>query len=290
MKDFPSDYMKAFRENIEDFIFYPKFVFKNFIYDADILYNNYPFARGVESKFKTNQYEENIVLNSFGYRCEEFIEQHDYLHVLFTGCSVTYGNGLLLDEIWSKILYDNINIETKCSGYFNLAVPGTSIPNQIIDIFKYCKTYGNPKYIFFNMPDKFRFYAVSKSSHNIVGSLYDGECVELMDLITYQYYFMLDQYCKSNNINLYSFTWSYPENFYLDPKKWNNNRYIQNKFKLFNSFIDIKMNDLVEYIHKYKKNNKNDKYSETARDNDHFGTAYHKYWADKMFIKYLENQ
>ena len=195
-----------------------------------------------------------------------------------------------MEEIWSKLLYERISSQTKCSGFFNLAVPGSSIPNQVIQIFKYCSQYGNPDTIFLNMPDKFRFYSISKKTHEVVDSLYGSESLELVQLLSYQYYLMLDQYCKSNNIKLYSIGWSYPNTFFPNDKsKWKDIRYTTNKFKLFDTYYDIDQEDLFSYVIEYKNNNKDDQYYEIARDNDHFGTAYHRYWSDFLYNLYTKD-
>lgn len=283
-KSFP---MEIFKNKLEEYIFQPQLIFEQYKYDHYTLYENKPISRFVSQDDVKINNDIDISLNSFMYRCDEFKKQHNGLHIIFSGCSVTYGAGLLLEETWSKILYNKINEITPCSGYFNLAVPGSSIPDQIINIFKYCKEYGNPNYIFLNMPDKFRFYSISKKTNKIVDSLYSSECVGLMELITYQYYFMLDQYCKTNNIKLYSFSWSYPETFYSDLNKINDKKYTQNKFKIFDSFIDIPLESLFEYVYNYKQKNKKDKNAELARDNDHFGTGYHSYWSEIMYNKYI---
>jgi hypothetical protein len=282
------DNMEKFKENIENFSLSPKFVFKDFKHKENISYLDIPMSR--DSILFEQYIQQDKEINKNFYRCDNFKKEHNGKHILFSGCSVTYGTGLLLEEVWSKLLYEKIKSKSDCSGFFNLAIPGSSIPNQIIEIFKYCKEYGNPDYIFFNMPDKFRFYSISKTTHDIVDSLYGSESLELVQLISYQYYFMLDQYCRSNNIKLYSFTWSYPNTFFPNDKtKWKDKRYTENKFKLFNTYYDISQDDLFAYIVKYKKDNKNDKYYELARDDDHFGTAYHQYWSDFFYKLYLQD-
>lgn len=216
-------------------------------------------------------------LNSNGYRCENFTKNHNGKHILFSGCSVTWGSGLLLDEIWSKILYEKIQLKEKCSGYFNLAIPGTGIPDQVINIFKYCKEYGNPEYIFIALPDLSRFYFYDKEKDIFYNSFYsEDKSINFVKLFVYQYYFMLDQYCTSNNIKLLSFTYNYPTN-----KENSFNFLFKNKFKTFHN-IDI--NVLLEYVY----NNKNNEYYELARDKEHYGTSYHEYWANFIYSKYLE--
>ena len=116
----------------------------NFQINKDILFGDSPKSKITKNNILannkffigTNQKE----LNSNGYRSDEFIDEHKFKHIIFSGCSYTWGSGLLINEVWSKKVYDLILKNEKLSGYFNLGVPGSSIINQIIDIFKYCKT------------------------------------------------------------------------------------------------------------------------------------------------------
>ena len=48
-------------------------------------------------------------INSHGYRCDEFTTNHKGKHVLFSGCSNTYGVGLKKEEVWAYKVYNKIN-------------------------------------------------------------------------------------------------------------------------------------------------------------------------------------
>jgi len=233
-------------------------------------------------------------INSNGYRSEEFKNKHDNTHILFNGCSQTWGIGLLQNEIWSKKLYNLISCNIKTSGYFNLAVPGSSLCNQIIDIFKYCKTYGIPNFIFLNFPPMGRMYAYDKYNNHYIDASYSQNSFYLFNIIEFQYYFMLQEYCEKNKIKLFTFSWGDFENsnFGLINDLWSNgkesllknlSKYIYN----FNSYYKINSIDLFNFIQSYKEKYKNDKYFELARDNAHFGTAYHEYWSQFMYDKYI---
>lgn len=228
-------------------------------YSNEILYSEYP-------KSKHNEFYQNE-LNSFGYRCDEFVKEHNK-HIVFSGCSVTWGAGLNIDETWSKILYDKINYNKNYSGYFNLSIPGSSLIDQICTLFKYFKTYGNPNKIFICVPDILRFYFYNNKNNYIYDSFYNEDHIGFIKLFLFQYYFMLEQYCNSNNIDLYSFTYDY--------NKINFNNLFENKFK---SFIDIKKENLIKFV---SNNNDND-FAILARDEDHYGTAFHKYWSNFLY-------
>jgi hypothetical protein len=208
-------------------------------------------------------------LNSYNFRSDNF-KNNSKPHILFNGCSNTFGLGLYKNEMWSKIVYDKINHN---SGYFNLSVPGTGIIDQIVNFFKYFNTYGNPDVIFFNIPNLERFYTYENNV--VINSEYDRKSLPILQLISYQYYLMLEQYCKSNNINLFSFSWS-PET----------EKFMSFYFK--NTFYKINSKDMYEKIYQYK-NKSNEDFLIVARDGDHFGIGYNLYWANLIYNKYIES-
>jgi hypothetical protein len=267
------------------FNFDPIVKFLNIQYSYENLYSKFP-----KSKFiKNNKFPDLFLLknvktfpdeiNNNGYRCDNFLLKHDGLHILFSGCSYTSGSGLELEEVWSKKLYNKISKEEKCSGYFNLAMPGSSIINEIIDIFKYCNKYGNPDIIFLNMPDMLRFYGFNKKTNLLVDGFYNDDAKPFLYLLCFQYYYMLDKYCSSNNIKLFSFTWFNVENY-------QDTSFIENKIIDFKTFYPTSINDINFFVEKYIKENPKKEYLKLARDNSHHGIAYHEYWANFIYDNY----
>jgi hypothetical protein len=233
------------------------------------------------SNYKSQGIKEEEINIQF-YRSENFKKNHDGLHILFTGCSYTFGIGMLYDEVWSKIVYDKICKNNTVSGYYNLGIPGTSMYNQVSQIFKYCNTYGNPDVIFYAIPDLGRFYGYDKKGDNILNAFYKGESRKILKALAFQYYLMLDTYCKTNNINLYAFTWVPSEaDTYEDFDKSN--------ISSFDTFYKYKTKDCAQFVIDYKKNNKEKKFIEMARDNDHLGIAYHEYWAKFIYEEWLKD-
>jgi hypothetical protein len=271
---------------------FPTYVNKDFPYTKETLYSFEPLSK--LSKFDKKDIDQNKLgncenskiiseLNDFNYRCDNFIKDHFGKHILFAGCSVTFGSGLEIEETWSKKLYNLINQDSKCSGYFSLATPGSSITNQIVLMFKYFKNYGNPDIIFLNSPGLARFYSYSNVDDLFFDSFYGDESKKIINLISYQYYLMLDQYCKSNNIKLYCFSWK--------DKKENDKDLsydIENTFINFDSFYAINTKEVFDYCENYVLNNKNKKYLIKARDNDHHGIAFHDYWANFIYKQYIK--
>lgn len=220
--------------------------------------------------------------NSYGYRSNNFLKKHKDLHILFSGCSQTVGFALNSNEMWSKILYDKINKNKKCSGYFNLAVSGTGIQFMVSNLFKYFKNFGNPDFIFLNLPDNFRFVSFLPEIDGygkVTFNLKDFEIQKFLCLINYYYYLMLEQYCSSNNIKLYSVSWDMKE-----PKEYNSNDF----FSKFETFFSIDADKMQEEIIKNEKQY-NLKYYYHARDGVHDGAGYNIWVANFLYDKYLKN-
>jgi hypothetical protein len=228
-------------------------------------------------------------INENGFRSNSFIDNHDGEHLLFAGCSYTWGTGLSVEEVWSKKLYNLISNKNKCSGFFNLGIPGQSIIHQIFYIFKYCKIYGNPDCIFFNIPDLGRFYDYDDNEELFYHSAYQDN--KIINVLSYQYYFMLERYCLENNIELYSFSWCDSQSFnkksIFNIKKTINPDILRN----FKTFYSTTIEKTLNFVFDYKEKNKNMKFLEIARDRDHLGVAYHEYWSNFIFEKYeLKNK
>lgn len=106
------------------------------------------------------------IFNDFGQRCDDFKKDHgDKLHVLYAGCSFTYGEGVPIDLSWSGIVHEYINSYiADTSGYFNVGKGGLNfkrIQNQIMGYIKYS---GKPDIIFINLPEIGREFVEYRSS------------------------------------------------------------------------------------------------------------------------------
>jgi hypothetical protein len=230
-------------------------------------------------------------LNSDGYRCDEFIKTHINKHILFSGCSNTYGIGLKKEEVWAHRVYNNINELEGCSGYFNIGLSGNNIINSILNIFKYCKKFGNPNVIFINLPSQNRFFDFDKSEnkYRIVENLTLSKTHSIEKLMFYNYYFMLEQYCNANNIKLFSFTWDIYDEYFIKNKTNKFYESVNTIFKKhnFKSFYYIDKHDMANNLFLLKKEH-NNKFFDTARDKMHKGTGTHIYWSNFIYGKYLE--
>jgi len=220
----------------------------------------------------------DLRINSHGFRSDEFKKNHDKRHILFSGCSVTYGIGLLENEIWAKKLYNKLNIKNDLSGFFNLGLPGTSIFDIVANIFRYIDNFNKPETIFIAIPNYQRRYVSNPDTRNIkdqtvdpINKIFHGvykdnkkdEFSDTLHIYAYHYLMFLEMFCKSNNIDLFYFCY--------------NNNYISMEL---DRFFEINKKDFQNKLTQFSIDNPNNKYALYARDNSHYGEAYHSYWAD----------
>lgn len=242
-------------------------------------------------------------LNNYRYRCDDFKTEHNGKHILFMGCSVTWGDGLYEEELWSKKVYDKLSSMFTCSGYFNVSFPGLSVIEIIYMFEEYVRRFGKPDYLFINLPQLYRFFGVSaaqKQDGSIDLSLcntsddrttYAGSDVRInphkMNLpakmvakyMTIKHLHLIEMLCKYSGIKLYTFTW--------DTSGEDN---LQDELEEYRveSLIKIDKEDLMYRIHNIEANSKND-FGWVARDNAHFGNYYHSAWADILMEKVIKD-
>jgi hypothetical protein len=121
-------------------------------------------------------------------------------------------------------------------------------------------------------------------------------------------YFYLEQYCRSNNIELYSFSWIKSVDLDLGiPKRhgWKDslgneivrplwteqakdNDLIQNNSILnnFKSFYDYSSDFMLQKVFEFDIKSKTPKKSLWAEDDCHPGTSFHDFYSDFMYSKY----
>ena len=158
-------------------------------------------------------------LNNFAHRSEDFFTlDQNKNNILFTGCSSTFGIGLPEKYIWSKILYNNLPLNNK-GPFQSIGIPGAGAERLISNIFKYCREFGNPKYIFIAFQDYTRemIYEENENGGKFKDHIHLNYRTSKMDVtsnydisLIFQFqnlYRMLETYCKSHNIILLSTSW-----------------------------------------------------------------------------------
>jgi hypothetical protein len=222
----------------------------------------------------------NFNVNSKNYRSDEFVKNHSGLHILFGGCSHALGVGLADEERWSEIIYNKIKLNKSCSGYFNVARSGFSIKGSIINIFKYIDEFGKPDVIFFGVPEINRSIAFFAQKQSYMDVIYRGNGKELdnaeLYFESYQYYKMLELFCKFAGIRLISF-----DSDIQAPQSHG----LKSTFLNFNTYHDLGVSEAQEYIYEYTKKHKG-KFDIIARDRLHFGVAINNFIAEKLYEIY----
>jgi hypothetical protein len=257
------------------------------LFDISKINNNVPNFYSSNSEY-LKKHNLNILkeeLNRFNFRSDEFVKNHNKFHIVFSGCSNTWGTGIDKEELWAYKTYELISKNKECSGYFNLGLVGANTASIIINLFKYFIKYGNPNAIFINFPDSLRFFCYDDLSEKYHDAFYKKDSKQILDLINFNYYLMLEQYCKSNNIQLYSFSWIETTQRFLFKHE-----VLEVPFDSFKTYYKIDKNDIYDNLKKDKHLNPDAQYLEFARDRMHPGPSFHNYWSNFIYDKYIKNQ
>jgi hypothetical protein len=184
-----------------------------------------------KSSYKFNNWS-NSVSNDLHMRSPKFKKNCE---ILTSGCSQTWGAGLSDTLTWPNLVAENYGVS-----YSNVALPGSSVMGQVINIFQYCKAFGNPKVILCMFPnfERIRVFvennilegATTVPGYNFgVADAFTNRSINKPKIIklpadkdtliseNHSFYnslcfiMMLEQYCLSNKISLAWSSWSHKE-------------------------------------------------------------------------------
>lgn len=240
-------------------------------------------------------------LNKQLFRSQHFKQlDESNINILYAGCSITYGDGLPEELIWSGMLtsklkdfYIKNNVES-----FNVASSGLAIDNIINNIYKFIHLYGKPTYLFMLLPDLGRqTYFVKKDKKympvHLSVNIFDAPAetgkhlhtFSIEDSMFYNFSLIhqLEIFCKMVDIKL---VWSF----------WAQEEYLYYKKESFDSIFYEKLDkdgDPFKSKHvlgrggplengKYENKNKLPFWL-IAQDNSHPGTAYHEMKSNEFF-------
>lgn len=266
-------------------------------------------------------------VNSIGYRGLEF----DNNEILTLGCSQTWGYAMDYEFLWPTMLMNKMKKNVS-----NIAIPGDSLQAQIIKAFHYFKEIGNPKIIIGVLPfsrfefpymknkmifktmqpheptekmiDSFiaNFYVPYNLEKNKIETTYTKTPhnlenifpIELAMYFNHTFIFMLNQYCKSNNIKLLWTFWeqlnddinnvflkSYEDYFAMDRR---DPEHIMSSIKKFEKNPNYKVSDFLDlckdnYFSSLIYENVESEWFLTAKDRNHFGILDHISIADTIY-------
>lgn len=225
-----------------------------------------------------NEPVDRDLLLELNFNSEPFTNKHIGKHILFAGCSVTYGIGLPdFKKSWASITYDTISINEKTSGFYNISYPGHSISLQTSLIFRYIEKYGKPDIIFFNLPSTSRTFSYAEDGIHTSQITIEDEfkypgSIAVAEHYNYESYLFLDRYCKSLGIKLISITWSFDNDVKSDPGVAHN--LFANKFK---SYYKPQLS-IETFLEDYLIKNNGDCLL-LGLDNQHPGYGPHAYYA-----------
>ena len=129
-------------------------------------------------------------------------------NILFAGCSITVGCGVNdIKKSWSYKLYDKMNKDNDCFGYFNIGCSGFSPIEIMINILKYIAKYGCPDFIFILFPNWGRDWHKFNTAYEPMNKVENGE---ILDIFVFNLYSILEDICKTNNAKIFSTSWSNP--------------------------------------------------------------------------------
>lgn len=236
-------------------------------------------------------------LNSDNFRSDEFIKKHKSKHILFAGCSNTFGEGVKYEKTWAYRLYKEISKEEELSGYFNLGASGASIFETLVNVQRYIRKYSMPDVIFLLFPEIERdiryFVKPEISLTTIIAELYQE----------------LEYLCNKSNTLLFSTSWLNMDEEKIGEShnlqyKTRNNEYPDTGFYNFlkgvNPYNELKK--LQQYSSTFKVLNQKDiekslyEYSLTVKDKNifvaqdagkHHGEGFHYAWSRYFYERYI---
>jgi|688.fasta_scaffold209315_2 hypothetical protein len=233
--------------------------------------------------------------NKQKFRSDDFTNVHNGKHILFSGCSETEGVGGNIEDAWSKVLYDLLSKEEKCSGFFNLSRSGWGWSRIITNALVYFKKYGYPDTYFIMLPNHQRKFLYSSHGHPWaywqkypkVYMMKNPDKANDPDFATEPkehledfVYFLISwkifsELCVQKNINLIFSSWDS-----IDKESIS-------RLEGFDNFVNIQNNKIEDYAKTYYKDHEIKKDDYSKRDH-HAGRILHHFWADEFYKKYQQ--
>lgn len=244
-----------------------------------------PFNTYVVEQNSRQSLEEFYNFNSHGLRSDEFTRDHRGMHVLFAGCSVTFGDGMPEEYIWPRLVYDRLSEHAELSGYFNIAMCGAHFDEVNNQIFRYFQNFGYPKYLFVNYPA----FKRTIDKHDDIRREYEN---------FYYSYKMIEHICQQNGVELIAFTWD--SIAYVDAKDSRHDFHNDNNPTYTNIDLDIRPflgknfyqyrgSELEEYLYEFETRHPDHPYKNImmyAFDRQHPGIAEHSFYANIAYNQY----
>jgi hypothetical protein len=285
--------------------------------DKEVLNSHYIFRAKENNNFivatLNNNMKKDILktgidynLNSKNFRCDEFIKNHDKKHILFAGCSNTFGEGVEYEKTWAYRLYKEICKEELLTGYFNLGVSGASIFEILVNVNRYIREYSMPDAIFLLLPEIERDIRYFKNPE-----------ISLTTIIS-ELYNQLQLLCEKTNTVLISTSWlnideesmsqkiAKEYNKSIDVKTRNGNYATMGHYSFLsdiNPYNELKLlekytktfkvldqTNTYHYVYEYSLKNKDRDVFIAADVAKHHGEGFHYAWFKNFYERYLNEK
>jgi hypothetical protein len=245
---------------------------------------------GVNTVYPDMTLDEFYSLNNYCFRSDEFVEDHgDKKHVLFAGCSHTFGQGNLLEDVWSYKLFEHLGGYAALSGYYNVGTPSATYSEIARNVLSYIEHFGCPEEIYILIPDVYREYGKIKdmisSSEMSSAEIIDGLDVNFINANIGSLFFSINLIAKLNNAKVFISS----NNIYhcdidnhcnLDPRDMIDNFYPMDVY-----------GKIQEYVYDFQRSDtrKHKEFALNAFDVMHDGSAFQHAWY-KHFVDIIEGR
>lgn len=279
--DFPLDKVelpgKTFQKYLNNINSY--LIFSNYKYTDD--YHHFDLTLGEKLRgVKAEEHPIDYKLNHYLFRSDHFKKEHDGLHILFAGCSETFGEGGQIEDNWSYRLYNKIAENNKVSGYYNVSLPGAGWDQIMQNVKRYIKLFGPPDMLYLLAPNLLRYFTYNQKNDCWQMTFktvpirpdkeYFLEYAERFPTWLFSIRNFFD-YCESLGIKIVWTTWSTQENSNIGRTEYFEDSF----FPIWNVVLD-NINDIDHDL----------KYDDVSRRDGHHGNIYHTYITNE-FIKEL---
>ena len=243
---------------------------------------------GIEATYPEMTLDDFYSLNSHGFRSDEFTMEHNNKeHVLFAGCSHTFGQGNMLEDVWAHKLFEYLGGYEELSGYYNVGIPSATYSEIARQVLTYIGQFGCPDKVFILLPDLHREFGKIKklvstpdtTTLQIISGLDIDYLNANIGSLFYAIHLLLEQvgsqlYISSNNI----YTCEVDESCHKDPR-----HAVPNFYPMPYVFEET----LYSFLQ--GDNSPHKKHALEAFDIMHDGYAYQHIWYEH-FVKILEGE
>lgn len=273
-KEMPNLQLDKRDKNFHEYLKFSNYNFDGEYHIFDCSYSE--FKKRINLENNSIKYK----LNNNMFRSENFKKNHQGTHILFAGCSETFGEGGNIENNWTSLVYDKLKENNELSGYFNLGYPGFSWEEIITYIKMYIYNFGKPDIIAILAPNLIRSYLYDLEEKDWYMNVSRGPIKKEKEYMkTYSDKFViwsiaLDNfinYCNQMGIKIIWSTWSCNENNNISRSQIFKESFFElNYMKIKEDFTNIEEEDI-------------------KRRDGHMGTLWHKYVADQ-FLNRLCNK